>query len=60
MHFDLRSAVIGFTLAVLLYFIFFKRVSGMVVGPDSFAKARDDECPEGYEAATEFLCIKNK
>lgn len=60
MQFDLKSALIGFLVAVLFYFIFFKRVSGMVSGPDSFAKARADSCPDGYEAATDFLCVKKK
>jgi hypothetical protein len=60
MQFDLKSALIGFLVAVLLYFIFFKRVSGMVSGPDSFSKARGDSCPDGYDAATEFLCVKKK
>lgn len=60
MQFDFKSALLGFLLAVLLYFVFLKRTSGMVSGPDSFAKARADTCPDGYEAATEFLCVKKK
>lgn len=60
MQFDFKTALICFTLAVLLYFIFIKRVSGMVTGPDSFAKSRADQCPNGYEMATEFLCVKKK
>jgi hypothetical protein len=58
MSLDPKSILVGFLIAFFLYFVIYKRVSGMVGGPASFAKARDDSCPDGYEAATEFLCVK--
>lgn len=60
MQLDPKSVLAGFLLAVVLYYVFYRRMSGMTGGPESFAKARDDSCPDGYEAATEFLCVKKK
>lgn len=59
MNFEPKNILIGVLLLIVIYYIIshMRRVSGMTGGPKSFAKARDDSCPEGYEAATEFLCI---
>jgi len=56
MKFDPLSMLIGAFLVFLLMSI--HRVSSMTSGPESFAKARADACPEGYKEASTFLCVK--
>jgi hypothetical protein len=60
MQFDPKSVLVGFLLAVVLYYVFYRRMSRMTGGPESFPKALEDSCPDGYEKATDFLCVKKK